>query len=406
MPEASGASRREVLIFALLTAACVTADAMLYVTLPVFWREAGLDSLWEVGVVLALNRLARLPLNPLIGWAYTRLNTKTCAVFAALLSALIPAGYSFASSLAAWAALRVLWGLAWSLLKLGGLFTVMAAAGQKNRGYFMGLFTGTYRLGNLAGMLGGGLLADLAGLRVALLAGAAAAALALPAALFLLRGVPPSPRKSKNAAVSPKALLHSPEIFWVLVTCMAVTLIIEGFFMSTLSALMAHHWGESITVLGITAGCATAAGVMQSLRWGWDPLLSPLVGRLSDGRLGRVTMFAAGSWTAAALFLLIGVSLPLGPWLAAIAAVELCCTAMTTLSDALAADAASRSNAVFVMTAYTLAIDLGAALGPLGGFAAISLWGMNAAYALAAAVLALFALKWTFRPPVGTSTPS
>ena len=123
MPEASGASRREVLIFALLTAACVTADAMLYVTLPVFRREAGLDSLWEVGVVLALNRLARLPLNPLIGWAYTRLNTKTCAVFAALLSALIPVGYAFASSLAAWAALRVLWGLAWSLLKLGGLFT-------------------------------------------------------------------------------------------------------------------------------------------------------------------------------------------------------------------------------------------------------------------------------------------
>ena len=160
MPEACGTSRREVLIFALLTAACVAADAMLYVTLPVFWREAGLDSLWEVGVVLALNRLARLPLNPLIGWAYTRLNTKTCAAFAALLSALIPVGYAFASSLAAWAALRVLWGLAWSLLKLGGLFTVMAAAGQKNRGYFMGLFTGTYRLGNLAGMLGGGLLAD------------------------------------------------------------------------------------------------------------------------------------------------------------------------------------------------------------------------------------------------------
>ncbi len=400
MPEASGKCRREVLIFALLTAACVAADAMLYVTLPVFRREAGLDSLWEVGVVLALNRLARLPLNPFTGWVYTRLNTKTCAVFAALLSVLIPVGYAFASSLAAWAALRVLWGLAWSLLKLGGLFTVMAAAGERNRGYFMGLFTGTYRLGNLAGMLGGGLLADLAGLRVALLAGAAAAALALPAALFLLRGVPPAPRITRNSAVSPKVLLRSPEIFWVLATCMAVTLIIEGFFMSTLSALMAHHWGASITVLGVTAGCATAAGVMQSLRWGWDPLLSPLVGRLSDGRLGRVTMFAAGCWTAAALFLLIGLSLPLGPWLAAIAAVELCCTAMTTLSDALAADAASRSNAVFVMTAYTLAIDLGAALGPLGGFAVISLWGMNTAYALAAAVLALFALKWTFRPPV------
>ena len=30
----------------------------------------------------------------------------------------------------------------------------------------------------------------------------------------------------------------------------------------------------------------------------------------------------------------------------------------------------------------------------------ISLWGMNAAYLAAAALLVLFALRWTFRPPV------
>ena len=299
MPEACGTSRREVLIFALLTAACVAADAMLYVTLPVFWREAGLDSLWEVGVVLALNRLARLPLNPLIGWAYTRLNTKTCAA----LPRCFPRSFPWDTpSRPRWRrGLRCACCGGWP-----GRFSSWRPVSRswprrvrRTGGYFMGLFTGTYRLGNLAGMLGGGLLADLAGLRVALLAGAAAAALALPAALFLLRGVPPSPRKSKNAAVSPKALLHSPEIFWVLVTCMAVTLIIEGF--------SCPRCPRSWPITGAKASPCSASrrdaprprGVMQSLRWGWDPLLSPLVGRLSDGRLGRVTMFAAGCWTAA-----------------------------------------------------------------------------------------------------------
>jgi len=396
------ASSRQVVIFALLTAACVAGDAMLYIILPVYWREAGLGSLWEVGIVLSLNRLARLPLNPLIGWLYSRLSTKTCAVFASLLATVIPLGYASADGLAAWAALRVLWGLAWSLLKLGGLFTVMDVAGEHDRGYLIGLYTGTYRLGNLIGMLGGGFLADLLGLRVTLLTSAAVAALALPTAVFLLRRIPPTSRnagtgKNKTPVLS---LLRSPRLFWVLLTCLFVTLIIEGFFMSTLSALLEHHWGSSVTVFGVALGCATLAGIIQSMRWGWDPLASPLVGRISDGALGRVSMFAGGCWAAALLFALTTLPLPLLPWLAVLTGIQICCTTMTTLSDALATDVASESQAVFVITAYTLAIDLGAALGPLGGFTALSLWGMDAAYLLAALLLALFAVKWTFRPPV------
>ena len=396
-------SRQQVVVFALLTAACVAGDAMLYVVLPVHWREAGLNSLWEVGVVLSLNRLARLPLNPVMGWVYSRVNTKVCAVAAAVLSLLIPLGYACASSLAAWAALRVLWGTAWSLLKLGGLFTVMAAAGKNDRGYLVGVYTGTYRLGNLAGMLAGALLADISGLRTAFFASAVMAAPALPLALFFLRGVPPSARKAKEPGKSRPSmlsLLRTPELFWVLLTCLAVTLIIEGFFMSTLSALMAHHWGGVLQLSGLAVGCATMAGMIQSLRWGWDPLLSPLVGRLSDGRMGRTAMFAAGAWTASILLALTALPLPLVPWLAVLVGMELCCTVMTTLSDALATDVATRTQPVFVITAYTLAMDLGAALGPVGGFFIISLWGMEAAYVLAALLLAFFALRWSFRPPL------
>ena len=407
MTAVASSSRRQVIIFALLTAACMTSDALLYVTLPVYWQEAGLGSLWEVGIILSLNRLARLPLNPIIGWIYSRVSTKTCAVCAAVLSLLIPLGYAGASSLITWSALRILWGLAWSLLKLGGLFTVMDVAGKNDRGYLIGLYTGTYRLGNLTGMLGGGFLADLIGLRPTLLISAGVAALALPMALLLLRRIPPTNRttsspEQKKTPLS--ALLRSPELVWVLLTCLFVTLIIEGFFSSTLSALLAHHWGNSVLVLGFSLGCSTLAGMIQSLRWGWDPLLSPLVGRLSDGKLGRIPMFAGGCWAAALLFALTTLPLPLVPWMAVLIAIEVSCTTMTTLSDALATDVASRSSAVFVITAYTLAIDLGAALGPLGGFTVLSLWGMDAAYLTAALLLALFALRWTFRPHFSEKT--
>ena len=80
MTQASSLSRRQVIIFALITASLVAGDSMLYVVLPVHWKSAGLSSLWEVGLLLSLNRLARLPLNPFAGWAYSKISTKTGAV--------------------------------------------------------------------------------------------------------------------------------------------------------------------------------------------------------------------------------------------------------------------------------------------------------------------------------------
>ena len=165
MTQASSLSRRQVIIFALITASLVAGDSMLYVVLPVHWKNAGLSSLWEVGLLLSLNRLARLPLNPFAGWAYSKISTKTGAVLAGLIAVGTTLGYGLVEGLAAWAVLRVLWGLSWSFLKLGGLLTVMDGAGENERGYLVGLYSGVYRLGSLAGMLGGGLIADLFGLK-------------------------------------------------------------------------------------------------------------------------------------------------------------------------------------------------------------------------------------------------
>jgi len=403
----SSLSRRQVIIFALITAACVAGDSMLYVVLPVHWESAGLTSLWEVGLLLSLNRLARLPLNPFAGWVYSRLSTRTCAVFASLLAVLVTLSYGLAEGLAAWAVLRVLWGLSWSFLKLGGLFTVMDVAGPNERGYLVGLYSGIYRLGSLAGMLGGGLIADLFGLKVTAMVCAAIAVPAVIMSLALLKHTPPEKRNAATAEEGRKpsilSILRSPKILWVLLTCLMVKLISEGFFMSTLSPLLEHHWGSTISCFGLALGCATVAGFIQSLRWGWDPVLSPLVGRISDGRLGRVSMFAGGCWACAALLALTVLRMPFWPWMGLLIGFLICCTVMTTLSDALATDVASESQAVVVITAYTFAIDLGAALGPLGGFTAIELWGMDAAYLIGAVLMAIFALQWTFWPPVKRS---
>ncbi|MDE7063991.1 MAG: MFS transporter, partial [Desulfovibrionaceae bacterium] len=68
---------RQVAMISLITAACLIGDSMLYIVLPVHFAAAGLDSLWEVGIILSANRLVRLPLNPAVGWLYQRISDRT-----------------------------------------------------------------------------------------------------------------------------------------------------------------------------------------------------------------------------------------------------------------------------------------------------------------------------------------
>ena len=64
------AARRLARSMAVVSAFCLTGDTMLYIALPLFWQECGLTALWQVGVLLAVNRLVRLPLNPLVRLLY------------------------------------------------------------------------------------------------------------------------------------------------------------------------------------------------------------------------------------------------------------------------------------------------------------------------------------------------
>jgi MFS family permease len=145
------AARRLARSMAVVSAFCLTGDTMLYIALPLFWQECGLTALWQVGVLLAVNRLVRLPLNPLVRLLYTRIDQRTGMALAVVLAASTTLLYGVAQSFALWLLLRCLWGLAWTLLRLGSLFALMAASRKDNRGYLMGSYNGLVRLGSLLG---------------------------------------------------------------------------------------------------------------------------------------------------------------------------------------------------------------------------------------------------------------
>lgn len=271
------AARRLARSMAVVSAFCLTGDTMLYIALPLFWQECGLTALWQVGVLLAVNRLVRLPLNPLVRLLYTRIDQRTGMALAVVLAASTTLLYGVAQSFALWLLLRCLWGLAWTLLRLGSLFALMAASRKDNRGYLMGSYNGLVRLGSLLGMIGGGLLADLLGFStVALLFGA----LTLTGLPLALTRIPRSGRATGAASQAATSLLSGlhlrhPDMRRAFITGLLVALVFQGIYAATLSRMVALHVGELALAGGLVIGCATLAGTLQALRWLWEPWLAP-----------------------------------------------------------------------------------------------------------------------------------
>ena len=160
-------SPQAVVAIALITAACLIGDSMLYIALPTHWETAGLGSLWEVGILLSINRFVRLPLTPAIAWAYARIGVRTGVLAAVALTGLLTLGYGMVNHFAGWLALRCLWGVAWTLLRMGAYLMILDCTDEACSGAVFGRYNGLFRLGSLVGMLTGGIIADLWGITAA-----------------------------------------------------------------------------------------------------------------------------------------------------------------------------------------------------------------------------------------------
>ncbi len=390
-------ARREIVLISLMTALCLAGDSFLYIALPLHWEAAGLDTLFEVGVILAANRIVRIPLNPLVARFYRRATCRQGFFLAVFFSVVSTAGYGLVQGLAAWLVMRFLWGLAWTLLRLGTLFTIVRVADPGMLGVLTGINNGLYRLGSLAGMLLGGLLADSLGLAAAALM---MAALAVPAFALLLMspGVGRGEAGGRESADTahgalPSRLSHGC-LVRVMMTAFVVAMACQGVTASTISLLVDTHMHEGLFILGATLNAATLSGVLQSLRWIWEPVLAPIFGRMSDSA-GRARVTALGCAFCALTMAGAAWCTSLMPLCVMILLVLLAATMVTTASDALGNMAAMHSAGPRgCLAAFALFTDLGAAAGPLLAYAVTALADASRAWTGTGIVLAALAACW------------
>lgn len=399
MSEENKEDHRVIILVALITAISLLGDSMLYIALPLYWKEAGLDSIWQVGILLSINRFIRLPLNPLVGWIYNKISLKSGLLIAIILGSITTLGYGLLNGFIAWIILRGVWGIAWSFFRIGGLSLVAFNTDAKNRGKSIGLYNGLYRLGSLVGMLAGGLLVPILGLSTVSIIFGCLTLLGLPLILLFVHTKPVNEQeKDQKAGIVKEQLISKFKQGkgMIIFTGFCITMLIQGIFISTLSSVIEHNYGENVTLFGTVMSVTFLSGILLSVRWIWEPFLGARFGIWSDGARGRVPLLVGSLIFGGLAFASISYEVPLVTLMFFTFLFMIASTSLTTIVDAIALDVSKNTNVVSFLTTYTVAQDFGASIGPFISFLIIGLEnGFSYIYMGGAALLLVLAILWS-----------
>ena len=384
------------------TGLSLMGDSSLYTVLPTHVAEAGVP-LASVGILLSANRFIRLAFNVPTGILFDRGARRPLFVAALFLGAASTAIYALTQGFWPLLAGRLLWGVAWVGIWVGGNSIILDISRPHNRGRWVGLYQISFFLGASSGAILGGFLTDWLGYHQALgigaaltLVGALIALLFLPETRGLSADLPNSPHDQphSSAGFPPRAELMSA------IGLLGVNrLVVAGMLMSTFGLLLLERIGDTIAIGGLVVGVATLTGLGLGLQALISMIAAPVLGALSDRRGSR--------WQVAAAGLTPGVAglglLALGPPLAILFGLPL--TAISSgsnqgLATAIVGDiTGARRQGRQLGWLFTTG-DLASAVGPLLAYAVIPLFGLRSMYLANAglfAAMVLVAWRWAAR---------
>ncbi|MFN2227353.1 MAG: MFS transporter, partial [Anaerolineae bacterium] len=117
----------------------LAGDSTLYAVLANQTEVVGIG-LASVGILLGANRLIRIPGNPLAGTLYDRLGRRPLFLLGLSLGVLSTAIYGWVYGFWPLLAARLLWGISWSLINVGGYTMVVDRSTPQDRGRMTGLY--------------------------------------------------------------------------------------------------------------------------------------------------------------------------------------------------------------------------------------------------------------------------
>ncbi len=364
-------------------------DATLYTVLPTHTAEVGV-ALGEVGIILGVNRAIRVLLNGPAGIVYDRSPRRRLFVSALFVGALSTAVY--AATRGFWPLLvgRLLWGLAWSGIWVGGATVIMDVTTASDRGRWSGLYQTWFFFGAALGAFAGGLLTDKIGYTTTMWIGASLTAMGgLVAAAVLPETRPDSSAGplgiSPTDVASSDARQDSSELrarrgLWTAAFLHGINrFVIAGVLYATMGLLVQ----DRLPFDGLGLGVATATGILIAGRTVFSMASAPLAGTVSDWLGSRWGVVRWGLAIGAVSLSLITLRAPLAI-LIGISLGAMTSASVQTLVIALAGDLADQTQRGRAIGLVHTVGDIGSATGPPVAYALLPAVGLDGVYWLCA----------------------
>lgn len=385
--------RKPLILISAIIATSIIGDALLYNLLPAH-PEFFQVKVWQIGILLGVNRIIRLVTNEIAGRLVHKSKNNKLLYTTVIVGGLVTISYAFPFGFIWMLFGRAIWGACWSVLRVQGYTSVLEQSTIRNRGKYFSLFQAAVRFGQGGGVLVGGLMSDILGIPFTYIVfGLLSIALGL---VFLHMQHSPFHIKKDtenlaNLGSAEKTYSHTsrpnyPIRLWA---CGLSIALVEQYIATLTGRVVADHIQ---TLLAAGIGITTVTGLLLGFRSFSSLLIGPGVGILSD-RIGRdllLRLFMILQAAALLGLLLVEHWIPLLLLLIIQLASGI---AARLLIYVIAGDLAPSDTPSIHIGRFSSFIDLGTALGPLLGFALYAAYGLQAivpgAWIIIAAVLLL-----------------
>lgn len=362
------------------TALSLMGDATLYTVLPTHTEQVGI-SMAAVGILLSANRFIRLFLNKPTGIAYDSSLRRRLFVPALLIGALSTAVYAGTHGFWPLLAGRLLWGIAWSGIWIGGATIIMDISNNDNRGRWTGWYQTWFYLGTSLGAIIGGWLTDIWGFSLAMWVGAGLTALG---AVFVYFTLPETrmlaDQKSEINNKNSNDIWQPGFEFYTVITINGINrFITAGVIAATLALLVNNHLPNTNIILGV----ASVTGLLAGFRTILSMFSAPLSGIISDKNESRwgvaISALVLGAIGMLLLISIHPIVFMLGICLSAVASGSL-----QSLMTARTGDIVGLAHQGRAIGNLQTAGDLGSALGPVAAYALLGWITLDGLYVICA----------------------
>ncbi|HMD88288.1 MAG TPA: MFS transporter [Anaerolineaceae bacterium] len=368
-------------------------------------------SLAQVGIILSIHRLIRIPANPLAGFLVDRFGRrKPLFIFGMVLAVASSTAYGLVHGFWPFLLARLAWGVAWMLINITGITMVLDLSSPDTRGWLSGLYNTGIWAGYALGPLLGGFLIDSLAFRNAMLICAAISAVGLLVVFLLpetslVRSIQSEDRLSVQFDFQKRwrvfisswmdLLRDFPESRTALVLFCFTQFAGDGIMLSSMALLLSGRFGNTISIGSQVLRVATASGALLALRSVLAAVTGPLAGRVSDNWLGRPLVISVSFSLGILSFVILAFSVNIGWALVGIILGALSGGALLSALTAYMGDHIPAEKMGSGIGLFATAGDVGSTLGPLVAYSLVAVMDLKWVYLLCTLVfVAGLGLSW------------